>query len=226
MCGRYTLTTPVEALADLFLVDQRPNLRPRYNIAPTDDVPIVRLDREGRRELLSVRWGLVPFWAKDLKIGARMINARAETVATQGAFKEAFQRRRCLVAADGFFEWLKRDDRRLPYWYAMADGEPFAFAGLWERWRGPDKETVRSCTIITTDANQLVGEVHDRMPVILDPADYGTWLMEPAADLLRPFPAARMRAKAVSSRVNSVRNDDEGCLAPVQSQQGAQATLL
>ncbi len=227
MCGRYSLTTPVDALVNLFLVEQRPNLRPRYNIAPTDDVPIVRLDREGRRELRLVRWGLVPFWAKDLKIGARMINARAETVATQGAFKEAFQRRRCLVLADGFYEWLKKPDgKRQPYHYTVADGGAFAFAGLWERWRGPDDAVVRSCTIITTDSNSLVAEVHDRMPVILDPADYATWLAEPSVELLRPFPAERMRALAVSDRVNSVKNDDVLCLSPAEEATAGQSRLL
>ncbi len=218
MCGRYSLTTPVDALVDLFLVEQRPNLRPRYNIAPTDDVPIVRLNRDGRRELRLVRWGLVPFWAKDLKIGARMINARAETVATQGAFKEAYQRRRCLVVADGFYEWCKQPDgKQLPHRYTLAGGGPFAFAGLWERWKGPDDQVVRSCTIITTDANDLVAEVHDRMPVILDPTDYGTWLADPTAALLHPFSADRMHVTTVSSRVNSVKHDDAACIAPADA---------
>ncbi len=228
MCGRYSLTTPVDALVELFMVEQRPNLQRRYNIAPTDDVPIVRLDREGGRELQLVRWGLVPFWAKDVKIGARMINARAETVATQGAFKEAFQRRRCLVVADGFFEWLKQPDgSRQPYHYTMAGGGPFAFAGLYERWQGADKEIVRSCTIITTDANQLVAKVHERMPVILDPADHATWLATSSQTLLRPFPAERMRARAVSARVNNVRNDDEQCLLPIEAEPGkTQSRLL
>ena len=227
MCGRYSLTTPVEALVDLFLVKQRPNLRPRYNIAPTDDVPVVRLDRDGRRELRLVRWGLVPFWAKDLKIGARMINARAETVATQRAFKEAFHRRRCLVIADGFYEWLKQPDgKRLPHRYTLADGSPFAFAGLWERWKAPDGEIVRSCSIITTEANPLVGQIHDRMPVILDPSDYGGWLAEPSETLLRPFPADRMRVLQVTTRVNSVKNDDASCIAPAESAASAKQAEL
>ena len=221
MCGRYSLTTPVEAIARLFALDSRANLPPRYNIAPTQDVPIVRLDKAGQaRELVQVRWGLVPVWAKDVKIGARMINARAETVATR--FKDAFQRRRCLVVADGFYEWRKlADGRRQPYRITLADGGVFAFAGLWERWRNPaDNEWLLSCTIVTTDANALVAPIHDRMPVILAPEAHTPWLAAPDPALLKPYPADAMAMTAVSMRVNNVDNDDAACIEPAEAASG------
>ena len=216
MCGRYSLTTPIEAIAQLFVLDSRANLPARYNIAPTQDVPVVRVgpDDGRERELLQMRWGLVPSWAKDVKVGARMINARAETVATR--FKNTFEKRRCLVVADGFYEWLKRPDgAKQPYHITLADGAVFGFAGLWERWRNPaDGEWLDSCSIITTEPNELVTPIHDRMPVILAPADHAAWLATPDASLLKPFPAAAMVATAVSSRVNKVDNDDAACLEP------------
>ena len=174
MCGRYMMTSPVEALRQLFLFEERPNLMPRYNIAPTQDVPIVRLTRDGQaRELIMVRWGLVPFWADDLKIGNRLINARRESVHTMRPFREAYSRRRCLVPADGFFEWRKEGKARQPFLIRRRDHAPFAFAGLWERWKDPSDGTViRSCTIITCPANELVAPIHDRMPVILAPEDH------------------------------------------------------
>jgi len=220
MCGRYLLTTPVDALSQLFRFMERPNLGPRYNIAPTQDVPIVRLSRDGaRRELILARWGLVPYWADDLKMGNRLINARAETVERAPAFREAYQRRRCLVPADGFFEWQKRGKARQPLLVRRKDQAPFAFAGLWERWRQPDGQVLRSCTIVTCPPNALVAPVHDRMPVILDPADHDRWL-DPAAggaELLRPCPADWLEALEVSPRVNSPAHDDPECLAPPPS---------
>ena len=216
MCGRYSLTTPMEAIAQLFALDSRANLPARYNIAPTQDVPVVRVGPEGAHELIQVRWGLVPAWAKDIKIGARMINARAETVATR--FKATFEQRRCLVVADGFYEWLKRPDgAKQPYHITLADKAVFAFAGLWERWRTPEGDPLLSCSIITTTPNERVAPIHDRMPVILAPADHGAWLAAPDAALLRPFPADAMTATAVSSRVNNVDNDDAACLASVEA---------
>ncbi len=215
MCGRYSLTTPMEAIAQLFALDSRANLAARYNIAPTQDVPIVRLDKDGIREFVQVRWGLVPIWAKGLKVGARMINTRAETVATR--FKDTFEKRRCLVVGDGFYEWVKlADGRRQPYHITLADKGPFAFAGLWERWRNPEHEWILSCSIITTAANALVAPIHDRMPVILDPAAHEQWLATADRALLRPYPADAMTATAVSMRVNSVDNDDADCLAPAE----------
>ena len=230
MCGRYSLTTPMEAIAQLFALDSRANLPARYNIAPTQDVPVVRVGpdgaRDGRsRELVQMRWGLVPAWAKDIKIGARMINARAETVATR--FKATFEQRRCLVVADGFYEWLKRPDgRKQPQHITLADKAAFAFAGLWERWRDPaDGEWLLSCSIITTDANALVAPIHDRMPVILAPADHAAWLAAPDAALVKPLPAEAMAATAVSMRVNNVDNDDAACLEPAEAEPGGTAQL-
>jgi len=228
MCGRYLLTSPVDALRQLFLFEQRPNLMPRYNIAPTQDVPIVRLSRDGAksdaagRELIMARWGLVPFWADDLKIGNRLINARRETVRTLRPFRDAYSRRRCLVPADGFYEWRKEGKARQPMLIRRQDQAPFAFAGLWERWHNPaDGSVVRSCTIITCPANELVAPIHDRMPVILAPEHHARWLDPAAADpqsLLAPFPAALLESFAVNPRVNSPQHDDPDCIQPVLAQ--------
>jgi putative SOS response-associated peptidase YedK len=222
MCGRYMLTTPVDALRQLFLFTERPNLAPRYNIAPTQDVPIVRRTRDGAgRELIMVRWGLVPYWADDPKIGNRLINARRESVARTAAFREAYQRRRCLVPADGFFEWQKEGRTRQPLLVRRKDQAPFAFAGLWERWPQPGGGVLRSCTIITCPANKLIAPVHDRMPVILASEDYERWLDPSRADgreLLEPYPAAELEAFPVSPRVNSPQYDDPECIAPLAVQ--------
>jgi putative SOS response-associated peptidase YedK len=226
MCGRYMLTTPVDALRQMFLFSERPNLAPRYNIAPTQEVPIVRRTRDGMgRELIMVRWGLVPYWADDPKIGNRLINARRESVARTAAFREAYQRRRCLVPADGFFEWQKDGKARQPLLVRRRDQAPFAFAGLWERWPQPGAGVLRSCTIITCPANELVAPVHDRMPVILAPEDYERWLDLSGADgreLLKPYPAAELEAFPVNPRVNSPQYDDPECIAPL----AVQASLL
>jgi putative SOS response-associated peptidase YedK len=221
MCGRYMLTTPVDALRQLFLFTERPNLPPRYNIAPTQEVPIVRRTRDGAgRELRLVRWGLVPYWADDPKIGNRLINARAESVARAPAFRDAYERRRCLVPADGFFEWRKDGKTRQPLLVRRKDQAPFAFAGLWERWPQPGGGVLRSCTIITCPPNALIAPVHDRMPVILAPEDFERWL-DPAAgggELLQPCPAEWLEALPVSPRVNSPQNDDPECIAPLAVQ--------
>ena len=230
MCGRYLLTSPVDALRHWFAFAERPNLMPRYNVAPTQEVPVVRLGRDGaatgsERELIMVRWGLVPHWAKDIAIGNRMINARAETVQKLPAFRDAFRRRRCLVPADGFFEWQKVGKLRQPLLIRRRDRSPLAFAGLYERWRQPDGQPLRSMTIITCPANPLLAPVHDRMPVILDPADHGRWLDPEAADgqsLLRPCPADWLELQPVNRRVNDVRNDDPTCIEP----EPVQGTLL
>ena len=232
MCGRYSLTTPVEEMRRLFgFAGPAPNLGPRYNIAPTQDISVVRradadeasAEGTGGRMLAALRWGLVPSWARDPAMGPRLINARAETVAQKPAFRAAFEARRCLIPADGFYEWRRsgRNGRgREPYRICLADEAAFAFAGLWELWIGPDGAALESCAVITCDANALVAPIHDRMPVILDPADHAAWLGEggiSAADaqaLLRPFPAGAMRAYPVSTRVNSPRNDDARCFAP------------
>ena len=235
MCGRYTLTTPLEGLREIFLFEESPNLAPRYNIAPTQEVPAVRLGPEdGSRHLVALRWGLIPSWAKEASIGSRMINARAESVAEKPAFRTAFRQRRCLIPADGFYEWQARpsgapsgprSSLKQPYHIARAGGGPFAFAGLWERWAdGGSGETVESFTIVTTAANRRLEAIHHRMPVILAPDDHAVWL-DPASGidalqvLLRPAPEAAFAATPVSTRVNAVRNDDSSLTEPAAPQE-------
>jgi putative SOS response-associated peptidase YedK len=221
MCGRYSLTTPAESVRRLFDYEARPNLEPRYNIAPTDEVPVVRLARDGgARELVMMRWGLVPWWAKDIKIGAKTINARAETVARKPAFRDAFRERRCLVAADGFYEWRKEGKLLRPFRITRRDHEPFAFAGLWERFTPPEGAAIVSFTIITTEANVLLRPLHGRMPVIVGADDHGAWLHPEAGApdlqaLLRPFPDDQLSFFEVSPRVNKVANDDASLIEPV-----------
>lgn len=229
MCGRYSLTSPPEALRRLFkTTGPLPNLQPRYNIAPTQIVPVVRAG-EGRRALAMMRWGLVPSWAKDLSIASRMINARGETVAEKPAFRKAFRSRRCLVPADGYYEWRKEDARRQPYRVTRKDGAPMAFAGLWERWtaRGDSGgnnpvstgDLVETFAIVTTAASESVGTLHHRMPVVIEPDDFEAWLttsgedIEPLQDLLQPS-AISFAITRVSMHVNAVRHDDPQCIAP------------
>ena len=222
MCGRYSITTPSEALRRIFGFAEQPNLQARYNVAPTQEVPAVRLGADGERHFSLLRWGLVPFWAKDLAIGSRMINARAETLAEKPAFRKAFARRRCLILADGFYEWRKLEGGgKQPYRITLPDGAPFAFAGLWESWRNPaDGAEVETCTIATTDARGPIAEIHHRMPVILAPESYDAWL-GPSEDtaalsaLLSEGPGAELAAHPISTRVNKVTNDDPGIIEPV-----------
>ncbi len=228
MCGRYSLTTAPEEMRALFDYENLPNLEPRYNIAPTQMVAVVRLAAAGRRELALLRWGLIPHWARDASMGARMINARAETVAVKPAFRDAFAHRRCLVPADGFYEWRTEDGRKQPFRIGMKGGGAFAFAGLWESWTAPEDadgpiaagETVETVTIITTVANEKLRPIHHRMPVILPAEAYASWLdshcpANDAAALLRPFPAEPMAFYRVSTRLNAVRNDDPACIEPL-----------
>jgi putative SOS response-associated peptidase YedK len=224
MCGRYRNTLSREAMRALVrYLNEIADIRLRYNAAPTDMQPVVRLDPQRRRELVMMRWGLIPSWAKDTKIGAKFINARAETVATQPAFRDAFRARRCLVPADGFYEWKKVDGDKQPYHIGMRDGSPFAFAGLWERWtRGA--ALIESFTIITGPPNSLVAELHDRMPVILEPEHYEGWLTatDTAAleTMLQPFPAQLMATYPVSTKVNIVKNDTPDVVEPVAATGG------
>jgi putative SOS response-associated peptidase YedK len=218
MCGRFTLTVSARVLADLFGVEDVPFLRPRYNIAPTQPVLVVRKSAETPPEFGELRWGLIPSWAKDAGIGARMINARAETVSEKPAFRSALRRRRCLIPSDGFYEWRKLAGGKQPYMIRFADGSPFAFAGLWERWHDADGRPVDTCVIVTTNPNDLVAELHDRMPVILPHRHYAEWLgsdtlaRERLDELLQPHPSSGMEAYPVSRRVNSPGNDDPECL--------------
>jgi putative SOS response-associated peptidase YedK len=218
MCGRFNLTTPTAALRDLFGFDEMPNLPPRYNIAPTQDVAAVRLAGPARRPVFALfRWGLIPSWAKDVSVGSRMINARAETVTEKPAFRDAFRRRRCLIPADGFYEWENRaDGTKQPWRITLEGGVPFAFAGLWEHWTGADGSEIESCAIVTTVAAESIARIHERMPVMLDPAAFAAWLGGTAAEaqaLLHPYRGA-LASYPVGSRVNSVRNDDASLLDP------------
>lgn len=221
MCGRYDNLIAREAYRLLFNPQRLPrsNFPPRYNIAPTDEIPIIRVDpRDGKRELTMARWGLVPWFSKEIP-KVPHINARAETVHKTALFREAFAKRRALIPATGYFEWQKRADGKQPYRFRREDLEPFAFAGLWEYAKIADK-AILSATIIVGEPNPLAAAVHDRMPVILDPEDYDPWLdgdasIEDLRALLKPYPSENMRADAVSRSVNSVKNDNEECIEPV-----------
>ena len=221
MCGRFSLNTPPQRIKERFGLDQMPELFARYNIAPSQMVPAVRTSGSSR-ELVMLHWGLLPSWAKDEKIAYSMINARAETVATKPAFRSAFRQRRCLIPASGFYEWKQEGRIKQPYHFRMRDGDVFAFAGLWEHWEGAGGKVIESCSIIVTDANELLRPVHDRMPVILDPDDYTTWLDPHRNDddslipLLKSYPAELMETYPVSRRVSKPAYDDPECAAPVQ----------
>jgi putative SOS response-associated peptidase YedK len=218
MCGRYALTSPPEVILERFKLLWSPSFSAHYNIAPSQMIPVVRLTAQGR-ELAFLKWGLIPSWTKDPAIGARLINARAETIADKPVFRNSYRRRHCLVPADSFYEWKTIAKRKQPYCIGMADHTLFGMAGLWEHWMSPAGEAVETCTIITTNANELVGQLHDRMPLIIQPSDYGSWLhaSNPKAEaLLKPFPSDLMRYYPVSTHVNKVSNDDAQCLEPVE----------
>ena len=216
MCGRFAQKSPAKKVASKFKVEEVPPLAERYNVAPAQAVLAVR-DGADAREATFLKWGLVPRWAKDPAIGNRLINARAETVAEKPSFREAFARRRCLVPVDGFYEWSRRGDRKRPFYFHMRDGEPFAVAGLWERWEGGG-EMLETCTLLTTEANELLAPHHDRMPVIVRPEDYDLWLdagvrrAELLQPLLRSYPYGEMSAYEVSPLVNSPSNDSPRCV--------------
>ncbi|MFV1965068.1 MAG: SOS response-associated peptidase [Pirellulaceae bacterium] len=221
MCGRFTLRTPASVLIEQFGLDGSPQLKLRFNIAPTQLVAAIRvLPGESKRHVAMLRWGLVPSWAKDPAMGHRMINARAETAAEKPSFRSAFRRRRCLVLADGYYEWKKVGSRKQPYYFRLSEGRAFAFAGLWEVWREGEAsdDALETCTIMTTEPNELGRPIHDRMPVIIDPENYDEWMdprmqdRERIEPLLRPYDANQMTAEPVSTYVNNVRNDDAKCI--------------
>jgi putative SOS response-associated peptidase YedK len=211
MCGRYAQRTDPKRLAKEFKVAEVPEVEPRYNIAPTQAILGVVEAADGR-EMKFYKWGLVPSWAKDKSMGARLINARSETIQEKPSFREAFKQRRCIIPADGFYEWQRTEGGKQPFFFRMQDERPFGFAGLWDRWEGIGGEVIHSCTILTTEANDVLRPVHDRMPVILHPEEYALWLeadvreRESLMELLRPYPAEEMVGYSVSASINSPRN--------------------
>ena len=224
MCGRYRLSKRKQLVEEYFdTAFYEPDWNPRYNIAPTQPVPVIRQNpKEPRRDLSLLRWGLIPSWAKDSSGAARMINARSETAATTPAFRDALTNRRCIIPADGFYEWQRTGKAKQPYCFEVNNGALFAFAGLWDRWKDPNGNWVRTCSILTTTSNAVTSAVHERMPVILDRTDYDLWLdpgmtrVEVVGDLLKPYNARLMRCYPVSPRVNHVANDDEDCSSRVE----------
>jgi putative SOS response-associated peptidase YedK len=257
MCGRFTLRASPSVIAEQFALFEVPAFAARFNIAPTQPVAVIRRQNEpprgdegttkqagdevekrsrrrssvpllsARRELVWLRWGLIPGWAKDAAIGARLINARAETAAEKPAFRAAFRRRRCLVVADGFYEWQRTGRAKQPCFIRLRDGRPFAFAGLWEAWEAADDSMLETCTILTTDPNELIRPIHDRMPAILSPADYDTWLDTTIEDsgrllsLLTPYPSDAMQAHPVGDFVNSPAHDSPQCIEPMMQKGNA-----
>lgn len=223
MCGRYRLSRRRQVVEEYFDVSSDiEDWNPRYNIAPTQPAAVVRQHpKEPRRDLSLMRWGLIPSWAKDPSSAANTINARSETAATLPAFRDALKLRRCLVPTDGFYEWKPTGTSKQPYCFEVNDGDLFAFAGLWDRWRAPDGQWIRSFSILTTTPNAATSAVHERMPVILAKEDYDLWLdpgmtnMPVVSELLKPCDASRMRCYPISNRVNQVQNDDAECAAPI-----------
>lgn len=237
MCGRYTLKTDRSKIAQRFGVEDVPPLAARYNLGPTQDGLVVRPgDAPGTRTAALLRWGLIPAWTKNRGSTPLLINARSETAARSPAFREPFKHRRCLVVADGFFEWARAGAVRQPYYFTVNHGEPFAMAGLWESWRppgAPREDTLETYTILTTTANAVIAPLHDRMPVILDPEFFEDWLnpllneADSVARLLQPYPPLRMLGRVVNPRVNNIKFDDPACLespAELQPENGAAAT--
>jgi len=224
MCGRYRLSRRKQLVEEYFdTASDAEDWNPRFNIAPTQPIPVIRQHpKEPIRKLSLMGWGLIPSWAKDSAVAASMINARSETAATKPAFRDPLKLRRCLIPADGFYEWKRAVTGKQPYCFEVNEGELFAFAGLWDGWKDSSGEWVRTCSILTTVPNAVTSAVHDRMPVILHPDSYDLWLdpgmqkVDEVSALLKPFDARLMRSYPVSSRVNHVVNDDDGCSAPVK----------
>ncbi len=233
MCGRYRLSRRKQILAEHFdALSGEDDWSPHYNIAPTQPVPAIRQNpKQPQRDLSLMRWGLIPSWSKEIP-GAPLINARSETAATAPSFRDSFKSRRCLLPADGFYEWRKSSGARQPFCFEVNNGELFAFAGLWDRWKDPAGQWIRSCSILTTTPNAVAAAVHDRMPVILDPDDYDLWLdpgmtnVEAIAEMLKPYDARQMRCYPVSTRINQVQNDDPECSEPIELESPPQGQLF
>lgn len=222
MCARYTLTAPASQVAEMFDLDLLADIVPRYNIAPTQNVLAVRLDEHQQREYAWFRWGLVPSWADDLKIGQRLINARSETAGEKPAFRDAIRKRRCLIAADGFYEWKGEKIHKQPFFIHRPKREPFAFAGIWERWHDPDGKLIETCSILTTESNATIRPLHDRMPVILFKEQHARWLdanIKNAADLkdlLQPLADDALEMYPVTTKVGNPRFEDPSCVESIE----------
>jgi len=224
MCGRYRLSRRKQIIEEHFdSVSGDEDWSPRYNVAPTQSVLVIRQNpKEAVRELSLFRWGLIPSWAKDPAGAAQMINARSETAATKPAFRDALKSRRCVIPADGFYEWMRTAKAKQPYCFEVNGGELFAFAGIWDRWKDPSGNWVKTCSILTTTPNAVTSPIHDRMPVILDPDDYDQWLdpgmtsVGAASELLKPYDARQMRCYPITTRINSAANDDAECCHQVE----------
>ncbi len=223
MCGRFTFALSPELLSEIFGVTVLEDIPLRYNIAPSQQIPIIRATATGGRYLSSVRWGLVPHWAKDTSIGARMINARCETVHEKPAFRQAIRARRCIVPASGFFEWAATPNGKVPHYVTMRDASPLAFAGIWDSWKTPEGEAIETCAILTTTANSLMAPLHDRMPVLLHPTEFELWLdrsmnnPEKLQRLYQPYPAELLQEWEVSSIVNSASHETTDAIVPLQT---------
>lgn len=220
MCGRFSQSLAGEAIAEAFQLTETPDWQPRYNIAPTQMIPAIVAAEGNVRQFKPLRWGLIPSWAKDPTIGAKLINARSETVTEKPSFRSAFKQRRCLILADGFYEWRKQSGKKQPFYFRLKNGSLFAFAGLWEHWHDSEDNRLETCTILTTEANQTVAQVHDRMPVILHADHYDRWLdplqpSESLQSLLRAYDDDLMTAYPVGLTVNSPWNETPDCTAPL-----------
>jgi putative SOS response-associated peptidase YedK len=223
MCGRYKLSRRKQIIEEHFdAADWQDDWSPRYNVAPTQPVPVIRQHpKEPVRQVSLIKWGLIPNWSRDASLGSSTINARSETAATKPAFRDPLKFRRCLIPADGFYEWKRNGSSKQPFCFEVGDSELFAFAGLWDGWKNVDGQWVKTCTILTTTPNAVTSAIHDRMPVILDRDSYHLWLdpgmtdVQVVSELLKPFDARLMRCYPVSTRINHVANDDEECSRPV-----------
>ena len=218
MCGRFALKAPPSELITRFNLDACVDFTPRYNIPPGTGIPVIRQSPEGKRVLHLLRWGLIPHWSKDTSIGAKLNNARGETVAQKPSFRDAFKRRRCLIPADGFYEWKPDGTYKQPYYISLKSGETMGMAGLWESWTAPDGSVLRTVCIITTGANALMAPIHDRMPVIIRPENWQDWLVEPvdqAEPLVAAYPETEMQAWPVDRRVSRTAEDDARLVAPI-----------
>ena len=220
MCGRFVLENSPEQLMKVYRLSSLPELSPRYNIAPSQQIAVIRQQNGGDRELVFMQWGLIPSWAKDPTIGYKMINARSETAHEKPSFKQAFRSRRCIIPATGFYEWEKVGKDKVPHYIHLHDREVMSLAGLWERWKSPGGKELETCTILTTAANSLVKHLHDRMPVILHREEFDLWLNRDIDDvnrlteLFHPYPSDRLQEYVVSKEVNSPSNDYPECIIP------------